>query len=146
MKTTYYTTSDNANSLIEPPHKLECLIIRNYSTKYNRVFKVLKEFLDSTPNITKYCKTKPEYSVRSVCLSRWDFCRVKPENIYVFTHDTDYSRFIVLLKHIRYKHEILQSHIIFPTFYLKSYDYPLEYSSTYGTLLIDKENANVIME
>lgn len=142
MKTTYHMT----NTLVEPTHKLECLIIRNYSTKYSRVFKVLKEFLDSTPSVTKYCKIKPEYSVRSVCLSRWDFYNVKPENIYVFTHDIDYQRFLVLLKRIRYTHEILQSHIIFPTFYLKSYDYPLEYSSSYGTLLIDKENANVIME
>lgn len=142
MKTTYHMP----NSLVKPPSKLECLIIRNYSTKYSRVFKVLKEFLDGTPNITKYCKTKPEYSVRSVCLSRWDFYRVKPDNIYVFTHCTDYSRFIELLKRMRYKHEILQNHIIFPTFYLKSYDYPLEYSSSYGTLLIDKENANIIME
>ena len=146
MKTTYHTPSDNANSLIEPPHKLECLIIRNYSTKYNRVFKVLKEFLDSTPNITKYCKIKPEYPVRSVCLSKWQLYRVKPENIYVFTHCTDYSRFIVLLKRMRSKHRILCDYIITPTFYLKSYDYPLEYYSTYGTLLIDKEYADIIME
>lgn len=142
MKTTYHMP----NTLVKPPSKLECLIIRNYSTKYNRVFKVLKEFLDGTPNITKYCKIKPEYPVRSVCLSRWDLCRVKPENIYVFTHCTDYSRFIILLKRMRYKHEILQNHIIFPTFYLKSDDYPLEYSSSYGTLLIDREYADSIME
>lgn len=138
MKTTYHTP----NSLVEPPSKLECLIIRNYSTKYNRVFKVLKEFLDSTPNITKYCKIKQEPS-RSVSLSRWDFYRVKPENIYVFT---DYSRFPNLLRKMRCNHSILCNYIIFPTFYLKSYDYPLEYSSSYGTLLIDKEYANIIME
>ena len=134
MKIIYHTP----NSLVKPPSKLECLIIRNYSTKYNRVFKVLKEFLDGTPNITKYCRIKQEPS-RTVCLSRWELYRVKPDNIYVFTHDTDYSRFIVLLKRMRYKHEILQNHMIFPTFYLKSYDYPLEYSSSYGTLLIDKD-------
>lgn len=138
MKTTYHTP----NSLVKPPSKLECLIIRNYSTKYNRVFKVLKEFLDGTPNVTKYCRIKPDNSVRAVRLSRWDFYRVKPDNIYVFTHDPDYSRFISVLR----KHSILCNYIITPTFYLKSYDYPLEYSSTYGTLLIDKEKVNFIME
>ena len=132
MKTTYHTP----NSLVKPPSKLECLIIRNYSTKYNRVFKVLKEFLDNTPNITKYCKIKPEYSIRSVSLSRWDFYNVKPENIYVFT---DYSRFTNLLRKRLFNHSILCNYIIFPTFYLKSYDYPLEYSSSYGTLLIDTD-------
>ena len=134
MKTTYHIP----NSLVKPPSKLECLIIRNYSTKYNRVFKVLKEFLDGTPNITKYCRIKQEPS-RYISLSLWELYRVKPDNIYVFTHDTDYSRFIVLLKRMRSKHSILQSHIIFPILYLKSYNYPLEYSSTYGTLLIDKD-------
>lgn len=138
MKTTYHTP----NSLIEPPSKLECLIIRNYSTKYNRVFKVLKEFLNGTPNITKYCRIKQEPS-RYISLSLWELYNVKPDNIYVFT---DYSRFISLLRKRLFKQSILCNHIIIPTFYLKSYDYPLEYSCTYGTLLIDKENANIIME
>ena len=142
MKTTYHTP----NSLVKPPSKLECLIIRNYSTKYNRVFKVLKEFLDGTPNITKYCRIKHEEPVRSVCLSLWELYKVKPENIYVFTHDMDYSRFISLLRKRLFKNSILCNYIITPTFYLKSYDYPLEYSCTYGTLLIDKENADIIME
>lgn len=130
------------NSLIEPPSKLECLIIRNYSIKYNRVFKVLKEFLNGTPNITKYCRIKQEPS-RYISLSLWELYNVKPDNIYVFT---DYSRFISLLRKRLFKQSILCNHIIIPTFYLKSYDYPLEYSCTYGTLLIDKENANIIME
>lgn len=140
MKTTYHTP----NSLVKPPSKLECIIIRNYSTKYNRVFKVLKEFLDGTPNINKYCRH--EEPVRTVCLSFWELFRVKPENIYVFTHDTDYLRFISLLRKRLFKNSILCNYIITPTFYLKSYAYPLEYSSTYGTLLIDKENADIIME
>lgn len=142
MKTTYHTP----NSLVKPPSKLECLIIRNYSTKYHRVFKVLKEFLDGTPNITKYCRIKQEPS-RYISLSLWELYRVKPDNIYVFTHDTDYSRFISLLRKRLFKqHGILCNYIITPTFYLKSYDYPLEYSSSYGTLLMDKENVNLIME
>lgn len=145
MKTTYHTPSDNANSLVEPPHKLECIIIRNYSTKYNRVFKVFKEFLDGTPSITKYCRIKQEPS-RYISLSLWELYRVKPDNIYVFTYDADYSRFISLLCKRLLKHRILCNHVVTPTFYLKSYDYPLEYSCTYGTLLIDKENANSIME
>lgn len=138
MKTTYHTP----NSLVEPPSKLVCLIIRNYSTKYNRVFKVLKEFLDGTPNITKYCRIKQEPS-RYISLSLWELYRVKPDNIYVFT---DYSRFISLLRRRLFKNSILCKYIITPTFYLKSDDYPLEYSSSYGTLIIDKENVNLIME
>lgn len=141
MKTTYHTP----NSLIEPPSKLECLIIRNYSTKHNRVFKVLKEFLNGTPNITKYCRIKQEPS-RYISLSLWELYNVKPDNIYVFTYDTDYLRFISLLRKRLFKNSILCKYVISPTFYLKSYDYPLEYSCTYGTLLIDKENANIIME
>ena len=141
MKIIYHTP----NSLVKPPSKLECLIIRNYSTKYNRVFKVLKEFLDGTPNITKYCRIKQEPS-RTVCLSRWELYRVKPDNIYVFTYDTDYLRFISLLRKRLFKNSILCKYVITPTLYLKSYDYPLEYSSSYGTLLIDKEYADIIME
>lgn len=138
MKTTYHTP----NPLVEPPSKLVCLIIRNYSTKYHRVFKVLKEFLDGTSNITKYCRIKQEPS-RYISLSLWELYRVKPDNIYVFT---DYSRFISLLRRRLFKNSILCKYIIMPTFYLKSDDYPLEYSSSYGTLIIDKENANIIME
>ena len=134
MKTTYHTP----NSLVKPPSKLECLIIRNYSTKYNRVFKVLKEFLDGTPNITKYCRIKQEPS-RYISLSLWELYRVKPDNIYVFTYDTDYLRFISLLRKRLFKNSILCKYVITPTLYLKSYDYPLEYSSSYGTLLIDKD-------
>lgn len=141
MKTTYHTP----NALVKPPSKLECLIIRNYTTKHNRVFKVLKEFLDGTHNITKHCRFKQEPS-RNISLSVWEFYRVKPGNIYVFTHDTDYLRFISLLRKRLFKNSILCNYIVTPTFYLKSYDYPLEYSCTFGTLLIDKENVNIIME
>lgn len=141
MKTTYHMP----NTLVKPPSKLECLIIRNYSTKHNRVFKILKKFLEGTPNITKYCRIIQEPS-RYISLSLWELYNVKPDNIYVFTYDTDYSRFISLLRKRLFKQSILCNHIITPTFYLKSYDYPLEYSCTYGTLLIDKENANIIME
>lgn len=141
MKTTYHMP----NSLVKPPSKLECLIIRNYSTKYNRVFKILKEFLDGTPNITKYCRIKQEPS-RYISLSLWELYRVKPDNIYVFTYDTDYLRFISLLRRRLFKNSILCKYIITPTFYLKSDDYPLEYSSSYGTLLIDKKYTDIIME
>ena len=141
MKTIYHMP----NSLAKPPHKLECLIIRNYSTKYNRVFRVLKEFLDGTPHITKHCRIKQEPS-RYISLSLWELCRVKPDNIYVFTYNTDYLRFISLLRRRLFKNSILCKYVITPTFYLKSYDYPLEYSSSYGTLLIDKEYVDIIME
>lgn len=147
MKTTYYTTSSNTLIPIKPPRRLECIIIRNYPTKYNKAFKVFKEFLDGTPHITQYCKIKYEKYVRSSEWGKWNLYNVKPENIYVFPYYIDYLRFLGLLSGIRLHNSTLLDYTVHPNFYLRSDDtYPLEYYSCFGSLLIDECNLEYISE
>lgn len=147
MKTTYYTTSSNTLIPIKPPRRLECIIIRNYPTKYSKAFKAFKEFLDGTSHITKYCKIKYEKSTRNTDLGRWNLCNVKPENVYVFPYRIEYLRFLGLLTSMRLKNDILKAYTVFPTFYLKSDNTdPLEYYCGFGNLLIDEHNLKYIKE
>lgn len=145
MKTTYGTTNSNTLIPIKPPRTVECIIIRNYPTKYAKVFKVFKEFLDSTPHITKYFRIKSEKPIR-YAFSRWDFYNVKPENVYVFQSYMGSSRFSKLLQNIRAKCSIIQDYVIFPILYIKSDTYPLEYYCGYGSLLVDECNLEYISE
>lgn len=147
MKTTYYTTSSDTLIPIKPPRRLECIIISNYPTKYAKVFKALKEFLNDTPHITKYCKIKHEKIPRYTDLDRWNLCNVKPENIYVFPYYIEYLRFLGLISSIRLANSILREYIAFPTFYLKSDNVDsLEYYCGFGNLLIDEHDLKYIKE
>lgn len=140
------TLTDGSYIAIKPPRTLECIIIKNYPTKYAKAFKALKEFLDKSPHITKYCNIIYDKPVKAKGLGKWNLINVKPENIYVFPHYLGYSRFIALLGYIRFKHEIVRQYTLFPTFYLKSDDYSLEYYSSFGNLLIDKCNLEHIKD
>lgn len=132
---------------VKPPRRLECIIIRNYPTKYSKAFKALKEFLDGTSHITKYCKIKYEKPARNIDLGRWNLCNVKPENVYVFPYYIEYLRFLGLLTSMRLENNILREYIVFPTFHLKSDNTdPLEYYGGFGNLLIDKCNLECISE
>lgn len=147
MKTTYYTTSSNTLVPIKPPHRLGCIIIRNYPTKYAKAFKAFKEFLDGTPHITKYCKIMHGKPVKAKGLGKWNFVNIKPENLYVFPYYIDYLRILGLLSGIRLHNSTLLDYIVHSNFYLRSDNtYPLEYYSCYGTLLIDECNLKCISE
>lgn len=147
MSTIYYMPRTDIVVPVKPPSRLECIIIRNYPTKYSKAFKALKEFLDGTPHITQYCKIKYGKYVRSSEWRKWNICNVKPENIYVFPYYIEYLRFIGLLDGIRRHNSTLLDYIVYPTFYLRSDNiYPLEYYSCFGNLLIDECNLEYISE
>lgn len=147
MNTIYYMPRTDIVIPIKPPRRLECIIIRNYPTKYSKAFKAFKEFLDGTSHITKYCKIKYEKPARNTDLGRWNLCNVKPENIYVFPYYIEYLRFLGVLSNIRLENNILREYIVFPTFYLKADNTdPLEYYSVFGNLLIDESYLKYIRE
>lgn len=147
MKTIYYMPRTDIQIPVKPPRRLECIIIRNYPTKYSKAFKAFKEFLDDTPHITKYCKIKYEKYVRSNEWGKWNFWNVKPENIYVFPYYIEYLRFIGLLSSMRLENNILREYTIFPTLHLKSDNTdPLEYYCGFGNLLIDEHDLKYIKE
>lgn len=147
MKTIYHMPKTDMQIPIKPLRRLKCIIIRNYPTKYSKAFKALKEFLDDTPHITKYCKIKYGKYVRNTDLGRWNLCNVKPENVYIYPYCIEYLRFLGLLTSIRLENNILREYTIFPTFYLKSDNAdPLEYYSGFGNLLIDEHSLKYIKE
>lgn len=144
MKNTYPMIQTDTQLLV-PPRRLECIIIRNYPTKYSKVIKTFKEYLEGTPHITKYCDVKHEKYIRCSKGAKWLLCNIKPENIFIFPYYyyEDYY-WIELIWDIRNKYNILQKYVISPTFYIKSEKNLIEYYSTYGNLLIDESNLQYI--
>lgn len=147
MKTIYHTTNSNTLIPIKPPRRLECIIIRNYPTKYAKVIKIFKDYLEGTPHITKYCDIKYDKYVNNTEFSKWHLNNVKPENIYVFAYSIEFLRFIGLLSNMRLENNILKEYTRFPTFHLKSDTTdPIEYYCGFGSLLVDECNLEYISE
>lgn len=144
MKNTYPMTQTDT-LLPTIPRRLEGIIIRNYPTKYSKVIQTFKDYLDGTPHITKYCAIKcVKYNTTAIDTSKWDFCNVKPENIYIFPyyHYRDYW-FLELFFNMRNNNDILAQYVICPTFNIRS-ENPLEYYNIYGDILIDQNNLKYI--
>lgn len=145
MKNTYSTTQTNI-PLPSIPRRLECIIIRNYPTKYSKVIRTFKEYVEGTPHITKYCNIKYDKYVRTTGLGKWHLCNVKPENVYIFPYynyrDYDFLELFFNMKSIN-DNGILAKYVMFPTFYIRT-EYPLEYYSSLGDILIDQNNLKYI--
>lgn len=146
MKTIYHTTNSDTLISIKPPRRLECIIIRNYPTKYAKVIKIFKDYLEGTPHITKYCDIKCDKYVNNTEFSKWHLNNVKPENIYVFPfyqHKDD--DFLELFFSMKKTNSILKDYVCCPIFYKRS-ENPLEYNSSLGSLLVDECNLEYISE
>lgn len=145
MKNTYSMTQTDT-SVSSPPKRLECIIIRNYPARCNKVIKVFKDYIESTPHITKYCNIKHDKYINNTELSKWHLCNVKPENIYVFPfyqyEDYYFLELCFSMKNAN-TNGILTDFVRFPTFYMRS-ENPLEYYSSFGNILIDQNNLKYI--
>lgn len=143
MKNTYPMTQ-TSTELLNLPRSLECVVIRNYPTKYSKALKAFKEWLNALPHITKYCNFKYDKYANSTELSQWSLNNVKPENIYVFPEYNRESYYLLqMLYDMRNSNAVIRKYAICPTFYIKSKK-NLEYYSALGNLLIDKNNLKYI--
>lgn len=143
MKNTYPMIQTDTQ-LLNIPRSLECVVIRNYPTKYNKALKTFKEWLNALPHITKYCTFKYDKYAKHTELSQWNLNNVKPENIYVFPEYNRESYYLLqMLYSMRNSNDVIRKYVICPTFYIKSKK-NLEYYSALGNLLIDKNNLEYI--
>lgn len=143
MKNTYSMTQTDIE-LLSLPRSLECVVIRNYPTKYSKALKAFKEWLDALPHITKYCNFKYDKYANPIELSKWHLSNVKPENIYIFPEYNRESYYLLqMLYDMSNSNDVLRNYVICPTFYIKSKK-NLEYYSALGNLLIDKNNLEYI--
>lgn len=125
--------STNINSSVETTSKLyDKLIgvfIHDPRRNHKKAVQAFKEFLDSTPHITKYCNNYVHTP------------SIKPENIYIFPYST--GLYYLLNTIINSSEQLIVSHISFSIY---SKTPTIKYSNHLGYILIDKENIDVITE
>lgn len=128
--------------------KLIGVLIRKYPPKHKTAVAVLKEYLKGTPHITEYCNLpykhipidKRDIHINNIELGNF-FILPYSKHIYIEVHK------IVSYLNLPYTDicccVFYGDNDIFPLKYSNSFG---KYNSSFGTIVINKEDSDVIME
>lgn len=115
--------------------KLIGVFIDDPRRKHKKALKALKEFLDGTAHITKYCNNFAHTP------------NIKPENIYIFPYSTGLCDLLDTIIHgydYSNREHFISAYISLFSIYSKTPS--IKYSNNLGYISIDKENIDVITE
>lgn len=143
MKTTYYMASNMARTYIEEQpiyyNKLMGVLIREYPYKYRTAVTALKEYLKGTPHITEHCNLpykhipidKHDMHINNIELGNFF---ILPYSKYIYTE----------IYNIVSCFDLPYTYICCCVFYANDGSFPLKYSSSFGTIVINEENMDVV--
>ena len=132
----YYMPRENAVPRSSPPPpKLLVILIRDYPRKIKKAMDIFKEYLNGTHYVNRYCSIQLEDHpyMRDM---HWHIANIKPSNIYIFPYS---KRFTDMLEDIVFKTDLIE-YVYAPCFSKVSNDYPVQYMSSLGSLLVEEEN------
>lgn len=139
MKTTYHMPRTDIEEQPVYYDKLMGVLIREYPPKHRTAVAALKEYLKGIPHITKHCNLPYKHI---------------PINIHdIHINNIELGNFFILpyIKHIYIEIHKIVSYLNLPytdicccVFYLNDDIFPLKYSSSFGTIVINKEDSDVI--
>lgn len=136
MTDIYYMPRENSvPKSPPPPPKLLVVIIRDFPRKIRKAMNIFKEYLNGTHCVNQYCYIKLE-NHSYVWDGHWHIVNVKPSNIYVFPYS---KRFADMLGDMVFKTDLIE-YVYTPWFNKVSNDYPVQYMSSLGCLLVEEEN------
>lgn len=139
MSTIYYMPRTDIE---EPPvyyNKLMGILIRKYPPKHRTAVNALKEYLKGTPHITEHCNLP--YKHIPVGEHDMHINNIKLGNFFILP----YSKHIYTeIQNIVSYLDLLYTDICCCVFYVNAGIFPLKYSSSFGTIVINKEDSDVI--
>ncbi len=138
MKTIYYMSRSGIEEQPVYYNKLMGVLIRKYPSKYKTAVTALKEYLKGTPHITEHCNLPYKH----IPIDKHDIHinNIKLGNLFILPYSkhiyTEIHKIVSCLK-------LLYTDICCCVFYVNDDVFPLEYSSNFGTIVINKENMDV---
>lgn len=141
MKTIYYMPRTDIE---EPPvyyNKLMGILICEYSPEYRTAVNVLKEYLRGTPHITKHCNLPYKH----IPVGKYDMHinNIDLGNFFILPYS---KHFYTTIYNIVGCLNLPYTDICCCVFYMNDGSFPLKYSSGFGTIVIPKEDSDVVFK
>lgn len=143
MKTIYYMATDiGEQSVYDKPiyyNKLMGVLIREYPSKYRAAVTALKEYLKGTPHITEHC----DFPYKHIPIDKHDIHinNIKLGNFFILPYSKHiYTEIYNIVSCLNLPY----TDICCGVFYVNDDIFPLKYSSNLGTIVINKENTDVV--
>lgn len=139
MSTIYYMPRTDIEEQPVYYNKLMGILIRKYPPKYRTAVNALKEYLKGTPHITEHCNLPYKH----IPIDKHDMHinNIKLGNFFILPYS----------KHIYTEIQNIVSYLNLPytnicccVFYVHAGIFPLKYSSGFGTIVINKEDSDVV--
>lgn len=141
MKTTYYTTRTDIEEQPVYYDKLMGVLIRKYPPKYRTAVAILKEYLKGTPHITEYCNLP--YKHIPIYINDIHINNIELGNFFILPYN---KHIYTEIYHIVRCLNLPYTDLCCCVFYVHDGIFPLKYSSSCGTIVINKEDSDVIRE
>lgn len=141
MSDIYYMPRTNIEEQPVYYNKLMSVLIREYPLKHRTAVTALKEYLKGTPHITEHCNLP--YKHIPVDKHDMHISNIELGNLFILPYSkhvyTEISNIVSCLN-------LPYTNICCCVFYVNDGIYPLKYSSGFGTIAINKEDSDVVME
>lgn len=139
MSTIYYMPRIDIEEQPVYYNKLMGILIRKYPPKYRTAVTALKEYLKGTPHITEHCNLP--YKHIPIGKQDMHINNIKLGNFFILPYSKHiYTEIYNIVSYLNLPH----TDICCCVFYLNVGFFPLKYSSGFGTIVINKEDSDVV--
>lgn len=139
MKTIYYMPRTDIEEQPVYYNKLMGVLIRKYPSTHRTAVTVLKEYLKKTPHITEHCNLP--YKDISIGKHDMHINNIKLGNFFILPYSKRiYTEIYNIVSYLNLPY----TYICCCVFYINAGIFPLRYSSSFGTIEINKENSDAI--
>lgn len=141
MKTIYHMPRTDIEEQPVYYDKLMGVLIREYPPKHRTAVAALKEYLKGTPHITKYCT----FPYKLIPIDKYDIHinNIELGNFFILPYN---KHIYIGICNIVRSLNLPYSDMCCCVFYINDDTFPLKYSSGFGTIVINKEDSDVIRE
>lgn len=143
MKTIYHMPKIDIEEQPVYYNKLMGVLIRKYPPKYKTAVAVLKEYLKGTPHITEYCNFP--YKHIPINIQDIHINNIELGNFFILPYNRHiYIEIYNIVRSLDLPYTYMCCCVFY--FYINDDTFPLKYSSGFGTIVINKEDSDVIRE
>lgn len=141
MKTTYHMPRTDIEEQPVYYNKLMGVLIRKYPPKHRTAVAALKEYLKGTPHITEYCN----FPYKHIPIDKHDIHinNIELGNFFILPYN---KPIYIGIYNIVRSLNLPYTDMCYCVFYINNAIFTLKYSSCFGTIVINKEDSDVIRE